>query len=184
MTAGQGRGVRRSSWQQADPATVPVGSRSQSADQRNGGRESAQYGNVSAAPARRRVDFAPLQRPRDGDRLHHVNVTGLSSPYSIASSALDAASTRLAVSANNVANARTDGYDAERADASELRGGGVRVSISSEARARAEGAPSSTDLIQENTHQLLARAAFQANLKTLRTAQELDGALMALGSRD
>ncbi|MBK7861161.1 MAG: hypothetical protein IPJ65_21625 [Archangiaceae bacterium] len=113
-----------------------------------------------------------------------MGFSALSSPYSIAASGLGAASTRLAVSANNVANARTDGFDAARADASELGSGGVRISISPEARARAAGAPpgSSTDLIRETTNQVLSRVALAANLKTLSTAQELDATLMALGS--
>lgn len=95
---------------------------------------------------------------------------------SIASSGLAAASAAFEVTAHNVANVNGDATPL-RATAQELPGGGVRVTISPEARALAYGAPPRVDLAREVPAQLSAAAAYRANLKTLASA---DDALMTL----
>lgn len=101
---------------------------------------------------------------------------------SVAQSGLAAASTALEVSANNVANGLTEGFKPSSADFSEVEGGGVRVSISSEARAAPEGA-SGTDLVDETARQSMAVAAYKANVKSLQTADEVSGVLVSLASQ-
>ncbi len=83
-------------------------------------------------------------------------MSSISSVYTSATQGLQTATASLERSAVNVAN---------------LSVAQDRVSISPEARA---GGP---DLIQETVTQMNASTAFKANLKTLRTAQELDLAL-------
>ncbi len=116
----------------------------------------------------------------------------LASPTAVAQSGLAAATTRLAVSANNTANAVTDGFTPSRVNQEEVASGGVRVTISQEARdlgpQTAAGAPtvgqgkstepSRTDLIEETASRTLAAAAFRANLKSMQTADEVTGTLM------
>lgn len=111
---------------------------------------------------------------------------------SIAQSGLVASATKLAVSANNTANANTENFVPSRANAEERAEGGVRVTISQEAKdlapqgpdgappVRGEQAPqpSRTDLVEETSSRILAAAAFRANLKTIEAAKEADEALM------
>ena len=101
----------------------------------------------------------------------------ISSAANIAASGLAAADTELAVSANNVANANTDGFSAASVSAEEQPGGGVKVSISVEALQEAN-APSNTDLAHEVVSQLLSIAAYRSNLKTLKTADAQAQALL------
>lgn len=113
-----------------------------------------------------------------------MNAVG--SVYSSAMSGLRAASRRLEASANNVANLNTDGFEPSRVALSDLSSGGVRISISDTARAKANdpaatAVPSGTDPIEETVAQTTAAFAFRANLRTLYTAQSLDAALLALG---
>ncbi len=112
----------------------------------------------------------------------------MSSIPSIAQSGLQIASLRLAVSANNVANAETSGFVPSRVEAQEVPSGGVRGAVVKqndpqfEARMdRAIVGASGTDLIQESVEQSLAAASFRANLVTLKTADETLGALLDLG---
>jgi flagellar basal body rod protein FlgC len=104
------------------------------------------------------------------------------STTTVAQSGISAASASLAVSANNVANGLSKDFVPSRADASDVEGGGVRVSISKEARASVAG-ESGTDLVDETVRQSIAVAAYRANLKSLQVADEVNGALMGLGAR-
>jgi flagellar basal body rod protein FlgC len=103
----------------------------------------------------------------------------------MAQSGLEAASTRLDVSANNVANALTPGFVPSRVDAAEAAGGGVTTSVSKvsdgEVRAdRALLAASGTDLVAEIVGQRQAAVVYRANLATLRMAEELQDEVVKL----
>ena len=99
----------------------------------------------------------------------------------IAASGVQAASVALAVSADNVANALTDGFRPAAAAPVELPGGGAAASVVKEADPLAEVradrallAPSRTDLVQELVNQGRAAAVYRANLKVLETAQAME----------
>jgi Flagella basal body rod protein len=103
----------------------------------------------------------------------------------IAQSGLQVASLELAVSANNVANALTDGFVPSRVEERALPGGGVSGGVQQEpdpldeVRAdRALLAPSRTDLVQELLAQSKAAAVYRANLASLRTIDESVGAIL------
>ena len=107
----------------------------------------------------------------------------MTSTFAIAQSGLLAAETRLGVSAHNVANALTDDYTPVRVDAREVAGGGVAAAPvpadDPAVAARLDAAHlAGTDLAGEMVAQMTAAAAFRANLATLRTADEMAGALM------
>jgi flagellar basal body rod protein FlgC len=105
----------------------------------------------------------------------------------IAQSGLDAASTRVAVSAGNVANALTEGFVPSRVSSADQAGGGVTSAVAraldpiAEARAdRAMLAPSRTDLVTEVVALGEAARLHQANLASLKTADELFEAALEL----
>lgn len=109
----------------------------------------------------------------------------MSSTAGIAASGLQVAALALDVSANNVANALTEGFVPSHVEAADLDGGGAIGSVVrdqdplAEVRAdRALLAPSRTDLIQEMVTQSRAAAVYKANLATLRTDQELQRTLV------
>jgi flagellar basal-body rod protein FlgC len=90
----------------------------------------------------------------------------------------------LEVSAHNVANSNTDGFDPQRVDQVELRNGGTRGYISQPdltnpiyARDGMLVEASNTDLASETINQMQATNAFKANLATLRTSDEMIGSL-------
>jgi flagellar hook-associated protein FlgK len=90
---------------------------------------------------------------------------------SIAVSGMNAAKSRLAVSADNVANANTPDYRAKQVNQASQAEGGVRVQVS---QAAAEG----VSLEQEAVNQQIASYDFKANAKLLRVQQELDKSLL------
>jgi flagellar hook-associated protein FlgK len=106
-----------------------------------------------------------------------------------AQTGLAAAATTLDVSAHNVANALTPNFSPLRADAAEAAEGGVRVSISRDARALdASGAggaqtASRTNLVAETATRISAVTAYRANLKTIETMEDVSGVLMRLGGK-
>ena len=109
----------------------------------------------------------------------------MNSVSSIALSGLRFASTRLARSAQNVANVNTNGYEAQREVAREQPNGGVAgtteptyaphptYDLSGE-----EVLGSNTDLVSETVEQLGAAQQFKASLALLRTDQELTKSLL------
>jgi flagellar basal body rod protein FlgC len=104
----------------------------------------------------------------------------------VSQSGLAAAATTLDVSAHNTANALTPNFNPLRADAAEVAGGGVRVSISKDARTLEKAsadAPSRTDLVSETATRISASAAYRANLKTIETMDDVSGVLVHLGAR-
>ncbi|MFZ5445188.1 MAG: hypothetical protein ACOZQL_34680 [Myxococcota bacterium] len=100
-----------------------------------------------------------------------------------AQSGLAAASTTLAVSAHNVANTLTRGFEPQKVAPAELAGGGVTVSISREARKleeRTDELPSGTDLVAETGARIGAAAAYRANLKTIEATDDVTGVVVRL----
>jgi len=113
----------------------------------------------------------------------------MNSVSGIARSGLQIESLRLAASANNVANASTDGFVPGRVEAQEVREGGVVGQVAKENDPQVESridraiiGLSGTDLVKETVNQTLAAASFRANLATLRTADETLGSLLSLES--
>lgn len=86
-------------------------------------------------------------------------------------SGLQAAQTQLQASANNVANAQTEGYrrDAVRQQAEPDGGVSARVEKLPE-----PGADLAADLVEQK----MASYTFQANLKVLKTADTLAGSVL------
>lgn len=104
-----------------------------------------------------------------------IGKTYMNSVSAIGLSGLKVASTQLAVSANNVANALTDGFVPSTVAPEELRDGGVTATVQQEPDAMAEVradrallAPSRTDLAQEIVNQMKASRAYEANVASLR----------------
>jgi flagellar basal body rod protein FlgC len=114
----------------------------------------------------------------------------MSTAAGIAASGLQAASLALDVSADNVANALTDGFVPGAVAPAERAGGGVTAAVVKEADPLAEVradrallAPSRTDLVQEMVNQGRAAAVYRANLAVLRTAQELEAEVVGAVER-
>ena len=98
----------------------------------------------------------------------------------IALSGLRASSAGLAVQANNVANQQSDGFKAKRIDLVAEASGGVRVSGVSTDPAPAGLAPSNVDLATEAVQGMGFELMYKANLKVLKTADELTQAALDL----
>lgn len=107
--------------------------------------------------------------------------------YNTALSGLNAAQTRLSVSAQNVANSSTEGYRALSATARSVDTGGVIVDV------RTSTPPSfsvpnpngqgtidvpNVSFEQEAINQIQASNEFSANLSVIRAQQRLDDALL------
>jgi flagellar basal body rod protein FlgC len=90
---------------------------------------------------------------------------------SIAVSGMQAAQSRLTVSANNVANAQTEGFRRKTVQQNQQAEGGVSVSV---VEAAQPGPELETDLLDE----LQARNAFLANLAVFKTGNAVAGALL------
>ena len=90
---------------------------------------------------------------------------------SIAQSGLQAAQARLNTSAYNVANGQTEGFKRQTVQASADSDGGVKVSISQAAQAGA-------NLEQDVVTQMAAKQDFLANLKVIKTADQMMGSLL------
>jgi flagellar hook protein FlgE len=97
----------------------------------------------------------------------------MSSIASIALSGLNAASTRLATAAHNIANAQTPGFRRQLVQQAANPEGGVVVSIG---RAAASGEA----LIEDAVAQMSATYAFKANVLTLKAQDGMLGHLLDL----
>lgn len=95
----------------------------------------------------------------------------MNSIASIALSGLHAASTSLASSAHNIANAQTPGFRRQLTAQAAQPEGGVRVSLTQAAEA---GESLAEDVVQ----QMVARHAFEANVLTLKTQDRMLGSLL------
>ena len=104
-------------------------------------------------------------------------------------SALKALVTKMGVTADNIANVNTDGFKKNRAILKEDQNGGVRVEISRENRPgfRYAGVENdqvvekeafNVDLAEEIPDLMVTKRAYQANLKTIETQDEMLGSLL------
>jgi flagellar hook protein FlgE len=104
-------------------------------------------------------------------------------------SALRAFVTKVGVSGDNIANVNTDGFKKNRATLSEDQNGGVWVDISRDESPGfrynviqngevLEKETSNVDLTEEIPNLMITRRAYQANLKTLETQDEMLGSLL------
>lgn len=93
---------------------------------------------------------------------------------------LRAASAGLAVQANNVANQLSDGFKAKRVDLVAEASGGVRVSGVTADSTPAGPAGSNVDLATETVQGMGFDLMYRANLKVLKSADELMQATLDL----
>ena len=98
----------------------------------------------------------------------------------IALSGLRASSAGLAVQANNVANQQSDGFKAKRVNLVAAASGGVRVSDLSEDPTPAGPGTSNVDLASETVQGMGFDLMYKANLKVLKSADELMQATLDL----
>lgn len=105
-------------------------------------------------------------------------------------SALNAFATKLNVASRNASNVNTDGYKAERAVMAE-RGGGVYASVEKtgdpspvalETRGGVETLveKSNADLAGSMVDMMVASRSFEANVKAIKTADEMTGTVLDL----
>lgn len=101
------------------------------------------------------------------------------SALSAGQSGLNANQQALGVAANNIANANTQGYQAQRATFSEASPAGSGVTLSAQGRdlAASEGA-SGTDLASDITNSLVYKAGFDLSSKVIQAADERIGTLI------
>ena len=90
---------------------------------------------------------------------------------SISRSGMQAAQTALNVSANNTANANTEGYRRQQVDLTAQVGGGVTATVKASDDKRAS-------LEADVVSQLQAKNAFLANLKVFKNGDAMAGALL------
>jgi flagellar hook protein FlgE len=104
-------------------------------------------------------------------------------------SGLSAFGKQLDVSAHNVANVNTDGFKSSRTEFVEAQSGGVLPVVRKDNSAApsvlkdtAEGPRqvelSNVDLGQEVASQIIAQRGFEANLRTLKTADTMLGSIL------
>ena len=104
-------------------------------------------------------------------------------------SALRAFVTKLGVTADNIANVNTDGFKKSRAILHEGNNGAVRVEISRDTSPGlhydilendevVEKETSNVDLAEEIPDLMMSKRAYQANLKSLKTQDEMLGSLL------
>ena len=92
--------------------------------------------------------------------------------FSTARSGVQAAATRQAASAHNVANLTTQDFRPLRVTQSEQAGGGV------EARVDRAPDPTGTDLVRGTVEQIQARTQFKASVAVMAVADETLGSLL------
>lgn len=90
----------------------------------------------------------------------------------ISGSALQAFAASQQVTANNVANLNSDGFKASRVTFQENAGGGVSAS--------AAGTRDIVDISREATNLLTSMQGYKANLKVLKTADDMTRQLLSI----
>lgn len=111
------------------------------------------------------------------------------SSMSGAVSAINGFETKMGVTSNNVANSQTDGFKKSRADLKEGETGGVEVEITQvndpgpvvtvqENGVAVEKEMSNVDLAEEIPQTIVAETGYEANLKILKTEDEMLGTLL------
>lgn len=111
----------------------------------------------------------------------------MSSAMSISLSGMQAASAMLNVTANNIANLNTPGFNPSRADLVELSGGGVGISGTSfedNPQTAANTQTSNVDLPTEMVNLKLSQTLYDANAMVLKTADLMTGSLLNILDTD
>ncbi len=101
--------------------------------------------------------------------------------FSTALSGLNAATSRIANSANNIANARTPDFKATDAVQRSLNDGGVIVDIRERQPSQvetADGKMPNVSLEQEVVNSVVAQNDYLANIRVLKVQKELDKSLL------
>jgi len=104
-------------------------------------------------------------------------------------SGLTAFSTQVAVTADNVANVTTDGFKKSRTELIAVESGGVRSAIQKDETAGptilnntgygpAQFELSNVDLAEEVVNQIIGQRGFEANIQTIKTADEMLGTIL------
>lgn len=117
--------------------------------------------------------------------IAHANI--MSSAMSISLSGMQAASAMLNVTANNIANLNTPGFNPSRADLVELSGGGVGVSGTSfedNPQTAPDTQTSNVDLPTEMVNLKLSQTLYDANAMVLKTADQMTGTLLNIFDTD
>jgi flagellar hook protein FlgE len=112
----------------------------------------------------------------------------MSSAFTTALTALKAFTTKLDVNANNIANVDTNNFKKSRVELQESSNGGVKVSISQintpgmdinpNARTGEPQQTSNVSLADEFVDQIITRYSFDANILTVKTADEMQKELL------
>lgn len=111
------------------------------------------------------------------------------SAVSSAASAINAFEKKMGVISNNVVNSQSDGFKKSRADLEEGEDGGVKVDITQlndpgpivtvqEDGATVQKEMSNVDLAAEIPQTIVAETGYDANLKMLKTQDEMLGTLL------
>ena len=104
-------------------------------------------------------------------------------------SGLTAFSTQVAVTAANVANVTTDGFKKSRTELIAVESGGVRSAIQKDETAGptilnhtgygpAQLELSNVDLAEETVNRIIGQRGFEANIQTVKTADEMLGTIL------
>ncbi|GAM09966.1 flagellar hook protein FlgE [Geobacter sp. OR-1] len=91
---------------------------------------------------------------------------------SIAQSGIEAATAKLAVTADNIANATTDGFKAARVDTTTKENGGVDVAVVK--------TDDQVDISKEAVEMLSTVNGFKANLQVLKADKEMTKSILDL----
>lgn len=104
---------------------------------------------------------------------------GISAIMGIAVSGMQAQTTRLSATANNVANALTPGYDRAVTSFSARPSGGVSASVSPSGEPTLPGS-SNVDLASEMLDAIGAELSFKANASVFETGADMWDVLMSI----
>ncbi len=116
-------------------------------------------------------------------------MSGLMDVLSIGASGMNAAQAQLSVTANNIANADTSGYQAKRVDLVELSGGGVAVggltTDTTPGAADADGTTgSNVDLAKESINLTREKVLYDANAAVVRAGSHMLGSFLDMFDQD
>jgi len=112
----------------------------------------------------------------------------MSSAFGIALTALKAFDIKLDVNANNIANVNTDKFKKSRVNLQEAPSGGVQVTIEqiktpgiplgTSEKTGEERESSNVSLEEEFVDQMVTQYAYESNMITVRTAEEMQKSLL------
>lgn len=101
---------------------------------------------------------------------------------SIATSGMQAASMETSVTANNVANAQTPGYRAQRLDLEDQAQGGVQPAALRESGEAGTPDGSNVDYVLEMTNLMAQTQQFDANVRVVQTQNQMLGKILDLNA--